>query len=101
MALDVILSYTSYDMSARINARLDDELATQLEDLRRLTGKSLTELVEAALRAYCNEKLKPASTPYEAFERTGFLGGHPGPRNLARNYKRELTRSLSRKYGLR
>jgi hypothetical protein len=84
-------------MSSRINARLDDDLAAQLEELRRLTGKTLTELVEAALRAYCAQLGQAPKAPYEVFRKSGFIGTGRGPRHLARDYKRELTKSLGRK----
>ncbi len=62
-----------------------------------MTGKTLTELVEAALTAYV-EQLKAPGTPFQAFERAGFVGiGRKGPKDLSRNYKRYLSKSLERK----
>jgi predicted transcriptional regulator len=84
-------------MSTRINARLDDALARQLDEIRRMTGQSLTELLEAALSAYCRQMAETASTPYAAFQKAGFLGSGAGPRNLSRDYKKHLERSLSQK----
>jgi len=84
-------------MTTRINARLDDALARQLDELRRMTGKTLTELVEAALTAYCAQLSKTSHRPFEAFERAGFVGVGVGPKDLARNSKKYLTRTLSRK----
>ncbi|MBL8957934.1 MAG: CopG family transcriptional regulator [Myxococcaceae bacterium] len=84
-------------MSARINARLDDELAEQVEELRKLTGKTLTELVEAALRAYYEQHHAKSTRPAEAFRRAGFIASHPGPRHLARDYKKHLSALLGRK----
>lgn len=88
-------------MSKRINARIDDALMNQLEGIRRLTGQSLTELLEAALAAYCDKSAKEAASPFEAFERAGFIGVAKGPRNFSRDYRKELTRSLARKHGHR
>ena len=86
-----------YDMGARINARLDDELAAQVEELRRLTGKTFTELVEAALRAYYAQLHEASARPAAAFRRAGFVGVGAGPRNLSRDYKKHLSASLGRK----
>jgi hypothetical protein len=88
-------------MSKRINARIDDTLMEQLDEIRQLTGQTLTELLEAALAAYCDKAPKDARTAVEAFERAGFIGIAKGPRNLSRDYRKELTRSLERKHGHR
>lgn len=61
-----------------------------------MTGQSLTELLEAALTAYCAQMSKSSRHPLEAFERAGFIASGRGPKDLARNYKKYLTRSLSR-----
>lgn len=90
-----------YDMGARINARIDDELAAQLEELKKLTGKNLTELLEAALRAYYAKMAPPAKRALDAFKQSGLIGCAAGPRTLSRDYKRELTASLNRKHGHR
>jgi Arc/MetJ family transcription regulator len=91
------VSYGLYDMTARINARLDDALAAQVDEIRGLTGKTLTELVEAALRAYCAQVSLTSRRPADAFANAGFIGAARGPRNLSTTYKRALTRSLGRK----
>jgi Arc/MetJ family transcription regulator len=74
----------SMTMSTRINARIDDELARQLEELRQRTGQTL---VEAALRARVREQLgRPSAS--EIFAATGFIGSGAGPRDLARSSKK-------------
>lgn len=45
-------------MTARINARLDEELARKLDELRRRTGRSTTELVRASIEAYYEAERK-------------------------------------------
>lgn len=91
------MSYVMYDaMSTRINARIDDQLAQELDELRRRTGQTLTEIIEAAIRAWTREQIKRPS-PAEIFASTGFIGSGSGPRDLARNSKKYLTESLKRK----
>ena len=84
-------------MSTRINARIDDELSRQLEELRRRSGKTLTEVIEAALRAWTRDQLGRRLSAAEVFASTGFVGSGEGPRDLARNSKKYLTESLKRK----
>lgn len=93
----VALSYTVYDMSTRINARLDPELAARVDELRRQTGMSLTEIVEAALLAWTEQQAASVSRPARAFAAAGFIGVGKGPRNLARNAKQALAQSLKSK----
>lgn len=84
-------------MSTRINARIDDELSRQLEELRRRSGQTLTEIIEAAIRAWTREQLGKRPSAAEVFASTGFIGSGEGPRDLARNAKKHLTESLKRK----
>jgi hypothetical protein len=83
-------------MSTRINARIDDELGEELIALARSRGQTLTELVETALRSLL-KKERPPETPAAIFKRTGLTGSGRGGRNLSRDYKQELTRSLRKK----
>lgn len=84
-------------MSTRINARIDDDLARQLDELRRRSGQTLTEIIEAAIRAWTREQQGKRPSPAEIFASTGFIGSGEGPRDLARNSKKYLTDSLKRK----
>jgi type 1 glutamine amidotransferase len=84
-------------MTTRINARIDDELGQQIEMLRRRSGKTITEIVEAALRAWTSKELEVKQSPAEIFAATGFIGCGSGPADLARNSKKYLTESLKRK----
>ncbi|HEX5657146.1 MAG TPA: ribbon-helix-helix protein, CopG family [Polyangiales bacterium] len=82
-------------MSSRINARVDDELAEKVEELRRITGKSASAIIKAALEAYF-ETVKGSSEtrPRRALEQAGFIACANGEPNLSRDYKRELADSL-------
>ncbi|MDX2012698.1 MAG: ribbon-helix-helix domain-containing protein [Myxococcaceae bacterium] len=84
-------------MTIRINARIDADLSRQLDVLRRRTGQTLTEVIEAALRTWTHEQLKKRPSAAEVFASTGFIGSGAGPRDLARNAKKYLAESLERK----
>lgn len=91
------VSDTMYDMSAgrRINARIDPSLARQLDAVERRSGKTLSEIVKASLRVYCDEALRDSPTPFEALR--DFIGCASGPGDLSRTYKATLRKSLERK----
>lgn len=91
------LSYDSYDMSTRLNARIDDDLAEQLQQLSRQSGKTLTEIIVAAIRAWTRQELRKRTSAAEVFTKAGFVGSGKGPRDLARNSKQYIARSLKRK----
>lgn len=83
-------------MSRRINARIDDELAQQLAELCRRTGRTLTEVIEEALRDWSRDQ-QARSTAAELFTANGFIASGVGPSDLARDAKRHLTESLKSK----
>ena len=84
-------------MSTRINARIDDELSQQLQELRHRTGETLTEIIGKAIRAWTAEQLGKRPSAAEVFASTGFIGAGRGPRDLARNSKKYLMETLKRK----
>jgi hypothetical protein len=85
-------------MSNRINARMDDELARKVEELRRITGKSASAIIKAALEAYFDSvKGGNAVRPRRVLEQAGFIACANGGANLSRDYKRALRDSLSSK----
>jgi hypothetical protein len=81
-------------MTRRINARLQPELAAKLAELQRRTGKNVTELLQEALENYYAAS---RATNHPAELLADFVGSADGPQALSSNYKKELTRSLSRK----
>lgn len=97
MSVAASVSYAPYDMPTRINARIDDDLSRQLEELRRRSGQTVTEIIEAALRAWTKEQLGKKHSAAQVFASTGFIGSGEGPRDLARNSKKYLAESLKRK----
>ena len=81
---------------ARINARLDHKLSQKLAELRKLTGKSTSEVLKTALELYHERAAQPRS-PLQILEQHGFCASGEGEPDLSRDYKQLLTRSLERK----
>ncbi len=81
----------------RINARIDSELERKLGFLRGRTKQGTTAVVREAIERYHAAIAKSATTPSEILQRSGFLGGFDGPRDLSVKYKEELGQSLAKK----
>lgn len=90
------MSYTAYDMTTRVNARLDDDLSRALDRYRQRTGLTVTEVLERALERFL-ELDEPERSPLQVFKATGFIGVEKGPADLAREAKQHLTASLEKK----
>ncbi len=80
---------------ARINARIDDDLARKIAAVRRRTGQGVSDLVKEGLTRLCDAELE--KTALDRLRDAGFVGCADGPRNLSANYKKTLTRTLPRK----
>lgn len=89
------------DMAARINARLDDDLAEKLEQIRKSTGKSTSTILKDALKMYFARAAPAKRRPIEIMREIGFIGSGKGGPNLSTDYKKILaeswTRSIDRK----
>jgi hypothetical protein len=81
-------------MTRRINARLPPELAEKLAELRRRTGKSVTDLLQDALESYYEAS---RATDRPAALLADFVACMDGPPGLSSTYKKDLRRSLVRK----
>jgi hypothetical protein len=57
----------------------------------------MTEVIEAALRAWARDQPGKRPSAAEVFTATGFIGSGEGPRDLARSSKKYLAESLKRK----
>ena len=84
-------------MEHRLNARLEADLARKLERLRRMTGKSVTAIVKAALEAYYDRLHDGKESAREVLESCGFVGCADGGPNLSTGYKAALRDSLAKK----
>lgn len=82
-------------MTARINARISDDVARKLERLRRRTGKSTTDILTASIEAYY---AKVTEEPVSVLDALGdFVGSGEGPRELSERYKDVLTEEIAKK----
>lgn len=84
-------------MATRINARIDQELADKLEQIQRITGKSTSAILKAALDRYYERVQQDQVSPGEALRKLGFVASGKGTRELSSNYKKILTESLAKK----
>lgn len=85
-------------MTARINARIDEELARKLDELRRRTGRSTTELVRASIEAYY-EAEQERQHPGELL--AGLVGVGDAGAELSSDYKELLTSGFGQTHGQR
>ncbi len=82
-------------MTQRINARISEELARKLEQLRKTTGKDTTEIVRESLEAYYETRMQKAR-PAQLLR--DVVGVAEGPEELSSDYKDILQRSLDDKF---
>jgi predicted DNA-binding protein len=80
----------------RLNARLTPELGQKLGRVQRRTGKSVTEIVHAALERYCDE-VEEAESLVGILEEVGLVGCAEGPADFSASYKDHLSSSLTAK----
>lgn len=92
------MSYATYDMTTRLNARIAAPLARKLAALRRVTRQTTTEVVVTALERYV-EAVDRERRPYQVLAEGGLIGCAEGPPDLSTRYKEELSRSLASKVG--
>ena len=86
--------------SRRANVRLTPELADTLDALRRVSGKSTTEIMIAAMKdyatAFATQEIKPGDA-LRKLEEAGFIGSVMAPQNYSSNYKKTLQHSIAKK----
>jgi predicted DNA-binding protein len=85
-------------MTARLNARIEEDLMRKITALREKTGGTVTDVVKASVEHYY-QAVAGEPTAQEVLERVGFIGSAVGPDDLARTYKARLGESLMRKRG--
>lgn len=85
----------------RLNARISDEQAKQLEELRQATGGSTSDIVREALRRYYEEMCRRHVSANQVLEQVGFIGCGEADPELSTRYKEALTGSLEQKHGHR
>jgi predicted DNA-binding protein len=85
-------------MTARLNARIDDDLMRKIDTLREKTGGTVTDVVKTSIERYYEATVGEPSA-MEILERVAFIGCAAGPDDLARTYKARLSEALDRKRG--
>lgn len=88
-----------YDMpkNARLNARLDDELAKKVDFLRRRTGSTTTAVIRRSIERYYDEERGTDEAGADALFATGFVGCAAGEAELSLRYKKALHEALGKK----
>jgi len=81
----------------RINARLPEDVARQLEVLERMHGLTTTGVVMESIRRYYAASTEGTGPAAAILERAGFIGVSDGPADLSSDYKAQLVRSLDAK----
>ena len=87
----------------RINARLDDETALDLEYIRQVTGaRTITDALKHSIGEVANRLRDSESngSKMKALLMSDFVGCTTGPRNLSENYKQVLDAEWADKHGL-
>ncbi len=82
----------------RINARLDEQTAVDLEYLKDMTQSNNTEVLKKAIRFYADQVRNEISRSKQALIDSGFVGGFEGPEDLSTNYKQYFAEYLDEKY---
>lgn len=82
----------------RINARLDDEVARQLETLCRVTGLPRSEVLREALRRYHTEIAAGDERPGPRIRAAGLVACGDGPEDLSDRYKTYLGDDLDARH---
>lgn len=85
----------------RINARLDEETAEDLQLLKDTLGDmSTTNILKYSLQRTAQEirAMKKARQQNKAWRESRFIGSFDGPEDLSSNYKKYLTKSLDEKF---
>ncbi len=83
----------------RLNARITEQQAAQLEALRTMAGQSVSEVVRAALGLYYQTLCPTGGSARLALLESGFIGCGEGPQELSETYKEELLAGIESKHG--
>lgn len=83
----------------RINARLDEESQEKIEQIRRVTNKSTTDIIKESVDLYYKSlKLNAKENNKKLLK--SLSGIAEGPKDLSENYKKYLDKDLSGKHGI-
>lgn len=82
----------------RVNARLTGDDAERFRELQRSEGRSASDLLREALRAYHAARRRPKASALALVTAAGFVGAGDGPADLSTRYKEYLSESLADKH---
>ena len=82
----------------RINARLDEPQARELDWLKRATHAGTTEVIKNAIGLYYRELKSRRTEPGHILREVGFVGCGEAGADLSRNYKDALAQDLAAKH---
>ena len=84
--------------AAPVTARLDESRAGKLEDLKRSTGLSVSEIVGRGIDGLYDQLQRGGADALEILERTRFIGSSEGPGELSERNEEALTEALERQH---
>ena len=82
----------------RINARLADDEARLLTELRARTGQTVSEVVREALRRYFRELFSEQARPRNVLVDAGFVGCAEADPDLSTAHEDSLREGLTEKH---
>lgn len=85
----------------RLNARLAEAQARQVQELCAITGQTTSEVIRAAILHYHGTFSDRASEPHRVLVAIGFIGCGSAEPELSESYKAALTHELAAKHGHR
>jgi hypothetical protein len=85
----------------RINARLDEDSAAQLEYIRKVTQRNLTDIIKHSVELYYRELLLKQQDRNQRLLDSDFVGCGAAEPELSTHYKTTLSDRLARKHGHR
>ncbi len=83
----------------RVNARLAADEVRKLGYLSKQEGKSVSEIIRAAIQRYYNEARAAEAAATAILDRSGFIGCGEAEPDLSITYKQHLADLLRRKHG--
>jgi hypothetical protein len=85
----------------RINARPDEDRSRKLAFPRKVTGRTLSEVIKNAIDTYYREIKREQTRARGVFEKQGLVGCGEAEADLSSDYKSDLNGILDLKHGHR
>lgn len=86
-----------------LSLRLDKRVERELDYIKFILNENQSQAVKEAIHAFYEILLKTKSQkmPSEILKSTGYIGSFTAEANLSTNYKKELTKNLKKKHGIK